>query len=261
MKQERRNSMRRRRGHYPLALGLIASALLHLLLVLLNPGMVAQSYGRAGGTPSAPRAQFTVLSLSPHDEDDLIQVEATPRTATPRTAPFGTPGAAPVEAGGSGRGAGPESATAATVAERLRYNLRPFSAPVAPTREPENERALREARERVRRAGEELGPLPPNGVAGSRGGRGGASAGISIPFGFKPPPPAQTVPAPPLPDSIITRDSIRAAARAAVLRDSLRAARDTVKLRNVAPRRPLVIPRVVPDTTSPQDRAEPAETL
>jgi hypothetical protein len=249
MKQELRNGMPGRRGPYPLALGLIASALLHLLFVLLNPGMEAPSYGRAGGTPSRPGAQFTVLSLSPHDEDDLIQLEATPRTATLRTPPFGTPGAAPVEAGGSGRGTGPETGADVTVAERLRYRARPFSAPVAPMREPDNQRALRETRERVRRAGEELGPLPPNGVARSRGG-GGSGGGISIPFGFKPPPPAQTVPAPPLPDSIVRQDSIRAAARAAVRRDSLRAARDTTRLRNVAPRRPVVIPRVVRDTTA-----------
>jgi hypothetical protein len=117
-------------------------------------------------------------------------------------------------------------------------------------RETENQRALREARERVLRAGKELGPLPPNGVAGSgAGGGSGSGGGIRIPFGFKPPPPAQTVPAPPLPDWIVRRDSIRTAARAAALRDSLRAARDTTRLRNVAPRRPVVFPRVVPDTT------------
>jgi hypothetical protein len=243
MKQEGRNGVRRRREHYPLALGLIGSALFHLLFVLLNPEMVAPSHGRPGGSPSArdaPGAQFTVLSLSLRDEEDLIHVNATPPAATLRTPQFGTPDAAQVEAGGSG----PEPGADASVAERLRYNARPFSAPVAPMRETDNQRALRETRERVLRAGAEFGPLPPNGVAGS-----GAGGGIRIPFGFKPPPPAQTVPAPPLPDWIVRRDSIRAAARAAVLRDSLRAARDTTRLRNVAPRRPIVFPRVVPDTT------------
>jgi hypothetical protein len=248
MKQEGRNGVRRRREHYPLALGLIGSALFHLLFVLLSPEMVAPSHGRPGGSSSArdaPGAQFTVLSLSLRDEKDLILVNATPPAATLRTPQFGTPDAAPGEAGGSGRG--PETGADASVAERLRYNARPFSAPVAPTRETDNQRALRETRERVLRAGKELGPLPPNGVAGSR--TGGGSGGIRIPFGFKPPPPAQTVPAPPLPEWIVRRDSIRAAARAAVLRDSLRAARDTTRLRNVAPRRPIVFPRVVPDTT------------
>lgn len=242
MEQQRRNG---RPGHDPLALGLIASLLVHLWLVLLNPGAVPSSFGGAGGSPSAPGAQFTVLSLSPHDEDDLILVQATQPTPTPRTAPFRTPGAAPVDAGGSARNTGPAAGADATVAERLRYNARPFSPPVAPVRESNNQRALREARERVFRAGEEHGPLPPNGVAGSRGGGGG----IRIPFGFKPPPPAQTVPAPPLPDSIVRQDSIRAAARAAARRDSLRAARDTTRLRNVAPRRPVIIRRVAPDTT------------
>lgn len=242
MKQDRRIGMRRRQGHYPLAVGLIASAVLHLLFAILNPVMVAPSYGRAGGMPSAPAAQFTVLSLSLRDEDDLIGMEATPPPAASTTRPFVAPGATQVEAGGSD----PASGADASVAERLRYNARPFSAPVAPMLEPDNQRALREARERVSRAGAELGPLPPNGVAGSGGGSGG---GIRIPFGFKPPPPAQTVPAPPLPDWIVRRDSIRAAARAAVLRDSLRAARDTTRLRNVAPRRRIVLPRVVPDTS------------
>jgi hypothetical protein len=245
MKQDRRNGMPRGRGHYPLAVGLTASALFHLLFVILNPVMVAPSHGRAGGLPSAPAAQFTVLSLSLRDEDDLIAMEATPlpdASPTPLVAPGATQGAA----GGSGRG--PATGADASVADRLRYNARPFSAPVAPVRETDSQRALRETRERVLRAGAELGPLPPNGVAGSGAG-GGSGGGIRIPFGFKPPPPAQTVPAPPLPDWILRRDSIRAAARAAALRDSLRAARDTTRLRNVAPRRPIVFPRVVPDTT------------
>jgi hypothetical protein len=236
--------MRRSRDHYPLALGLIASALIHLLLVLLNPAMDEPSHGRAGSTPAAPGAQFTVLSLTLRDEDDLTRVEALPPEEDPRTAPFGTPGAPAVEAAGPGRAA--ERSADATVAERLRSNARPYSAPIAPVRESESQRAIRETRERVLRAGEELGPLPPNGVVRSRGGSGG---GISIPFGFKPPPPAQTVPAPPLPDWMIRRDSIRAAARAAARQDSLRAARDTTRLRNVAPRRRIIIPRVVPDTT------------
>lgn len=243
MNHEQRNGMRHRRGSYPLAAGIIASALLHLLLVLLNPAMVAPWYGRPGGTPSAPGAQFTVLSLSPDDEDDLIPMEATPPTIPP-TAAFGTPGAAPDDAGGPGRAVRPEPGVDATVAERLRYNTRPFSKPV-PMPETEHRRATRETAERVLRAAEELGPLAPVGVERSRGGGGG----ISIPFGFGPPPPAQTVPAPPLPDSILRQDSIRAAARAAERRDSLRAARDTTRLRNVAPRKPLLLRRVLPDTT------------
>jgi hypothetical protein len=245
MKQEGQNGRRRRRGSYPLAYGLIASALIHLLIVLVNPGMAPPSYGRPGGTSAATGAQLTVLSISPRDDEDLIQVEALSRTATSRTTQFGSPGTASDEAGDSDHDTPAATTPYASVAERLRSNARTFSAPVAPERESANQRAIRETRERVLRAGEELGPLPPNGVARSRGGGGG----ISIPFGFKPPGPAITVPAPPPPDSILSRDSIRAAARAAFLADSLRAARDTTKWRNVAPRKPVVIPRVVPDTT------------
>ena len=245
MKQEERNGRRRRRGSYPLAYGLIASALIHLLIVLVNPGMVPPSYGRAGDTSAAAGAQFTVLSISPRDDEDLIQIEALSRSASSRTTQFGTPGAPSDETGDPGRDTGGETVPYASVAERLRANARTFSAPVAPERESANQRAIRETRARVLRAGEELGPLPPNGVSRARGGGGG----ISIPFGFKPPGPAITVPAPPPPDSILRRDSIRAAARAAFVRDSLRAARDTTKWRNVAPRRRVVIPRVVPDTT------------
>lgn len=248
MKQEGRNGRRRRRVHYPLALGLIASALIHLLLVLVNPGMVPPSYGPGGGPASAPGAQFTVLSISPRDDEDLIQVEALSRTEGSRTTQFGSPGASSGETGDSGRDTGAEPAPYASVAERLRANARTFSPPVAPERESTNQRAIRETRARVLRAGEELGPLPPNGVVRARGGGGG----ISIPFGFKPPGPAITVPAPSPPDSILRRDSIRAAARAAFVRDSLRTARDTMKWRNVAPRKPVVIPRVVPDTTGHQ---------
>ncbi|HEX2166495.1 MAG TPA: hypothetical protein VHG09_04590, partial [Longimicrobiales bacterium] len=245
MRQDRRDGVRRGRRDYPLALGVIASALLHLLVLVVNPVMETPAHGRAGGTPSTPGAQFTVLSLSPRDEDELLQIEAAPPPATERTTPFGTPGADPPESAGSGRATGTDRDAEATVAERLRYHARPFSEPV-PMREASNQRALRETRERVLRAGRELGPLPPNRVAASGGGGGG---GVSIPFGFKPPPPAQTVPAPPLPDSILLQDSIRAAARAVFLRDSLRVARDTTRLRNVAPRPRVVLPRVVPDTT------------
>lgn len=248
MEQERRDGMGRERGDYPLGLGLIASALLHVLFVFLSPPMMPPSYGAGGGAPSAPRAQFTVLSISGSDDEDPAQVEAAPRTIPPLAPRYGTPGAAPIEDSGPGRGTDAEAGVNATVAERLRSSARPFSARI-PMRETANQRAIREARERVLRAGEELGPLPPNGVAASRGGR-GSGAGISIPFGFKPPPPAQTVPAPPLPDSILRRDSLRAAALAAARSDSIRAARDTTRLRNVAPPRRIVIPRVVPDTTA-----------
>lgn len=246
MKQEERNGRQRRRGSYPLAFGLFASALIHLLIGLVNPGVEPPSHGRAGGTSAATGAQFTVLSISPRDDEDLIQVEMLSRTASSRTTQFGSPGAASDEADASARATGAETAPSASVAERLRSSARPFSPPIAPERESDNQRAIRETRERILRAGEELGPLPPNGVARSRGGGGG----ISIPFGFRPPPPAITVPAPPPPDSILRRDSIRAAARAAFIADSLRAARDTTKWRNVAPRKPVVIPRVVPDTTA-----------
>lgn len=247
MNDERRSGTGHARVRYPLALGLVASTLLHLLLVVLNPSTEPQSYGRAAGAGSEPGAQFTVLSLAPLDEDRLIQIDAQPTPAAVRSTRTGTVGEDPADAEGAGRGTGADPRGDASVADRLRYNSRPFSAPVEPTRETENQRAIRETRERVLRAGEELGPLPPSGVGRSRAGGGG---GIRIPFGFKPPPPAQTVPAPPLPDSILRQDSIRAAARAAARMDSLRAARDTTKLRNVAPpRRPVTIPRVRPDTT------------
>lgn len=246
MNDERRDTDRRTGGNFPLAVGLVASALLHLLLVVLNPGFDEPSYGRAGGTPAAPGAQFTVLSLSPRDEEELIRLESLPPAATSSPTRVGRPGAA--VGPGDGRGAGPETGTDATVAERLRASARTFSPPIALPGETANQRAIRETRERVLREHDELGPLAPNGVARSRGG--GSGGGISIPFGFKPPPPAQTVPPPALPDSILRQDSIRAAARAEFRRDSLRAARDTTRWRNVAPRRPVVMPRVKPDTTS-----------
>jgi hypothetical protein len=201
-------------------------------------------YGHSAGGAPGPRAQFTVLELSLVDDDELLEARTAQQTAAPRIR-FGVPGAAPLESGLPGRGTATDRADDASIAERLRYNLRPFSPPVAPAREPDGQRAIREARERVRRAGEELGPLPPNGVTPSRGG----GAGIRIPFGFGPPPPAITVPAPPPPDSIVRRDSIRTAARAAARQDSLRAARDPARLRNVAPRRPVTLPPPVPDTT------------
>ena len=245
MKSGRRDTIGGRRRDIRLIPGLIASALLHLLLVLVDPGMVTPRYGSQPiGAPSAPAAQFTVLSLSPRDEDDRVLVESPPATLPRR--PSSTPGTAASDRDDSG-GARPGEHTAPSVAERLRYNTRPFSPPVAPERETDHQRAVRETGERVLAANEELGALPPNGVSPRRASSG---LGVSIPFGFKPPPPAQTVPAPPLPDSILRRDSIRAAIREAARRDSIRAARaDTMKLKNVAPRKRVVIPRVVPDTT------------
>lgn len=243
MRDERRETRGGSRRDTRLVPGLIVSALLHLVLVLVDPGTVAPRHGsRTGSAPSTPTAQFTVLALSPRDDEERMLVEIAPTTTPRRTPPSRSPS---IEGDDSGRDARPGENREPTVAERLRYNTRPFSPPVAPERETEHQRAVRETGERLLAASEELGPLPPNRVSPRR-----SSGGISIPFGFKPPPPAQTVPAPPLPDSILRRDSIRAAVHEAARRDSIRAARDTTKLRNVAPRKRVVIPRVVPDTTA-----------
>src|SRR5690606_22242526 len=199
-----------------------------------------------GSSPApAPGARFTVLSLTPSsdDEEDRVMLETLPE-APPRGPTFGTPATTPSDGGGAEPAAAPTRTP--TVAERLRHADSPLRKPPAPLPpEPANQRALRETRERVLRAGEELGPLPPVGVASSGGGGGG----IRIPFGFGPPPPARVVAAPPLPDAIIRRDSIRAAEREAARLDSIRTARDPARLRSVAPRRPVIIPRVPPDTT------------
>lgn len=247
MNDRLRKDRRRARERNALASGLVASVLLHVVLVVLNPTAETASYARrAAGPAPAPGARFTVLSLSPSitDDEERLVLESFPDSPPPR-ARFGPPSSAPAD--DRAPNAAPTSEERApTVAERLRHTVSPLSKPPAPLPpEPANQRALRETRERVLRAGEELGPLPPEGVA-SRGGGGG---GIRIPFGFGPPPPARVVAAPPLPDSIIRRDSIRAAEVAAARRDSIRAARDPERLRNVAPRRPIVIPRVPPDTT------------
>lgn len=249
MTDRQRNDRRRARERNALAAGLVVSVLLHVLIAALNPAAETDSYlRRASGPAPAPGARFTVLSLSPSsgdDDEDRPLLEALPQSP-PRAATFGVPSADPAD------DAGPDSREPSvpdripTVAERLRHADSPLRKPPAPLPpEPANGRALRETRERVLRAGEELGPLPPAGVASSGGGGGG----IRIPFGFGPPPPARVVAAPPLPDSIIRRDSIRAAEREAARLDSIRKARDPARLRNVAPRRPVIIPRVPPDTT------------
>ena len=246
MNDRQRNDRRRARERYALSLGLVGSVLLHALLAFVNPAARTASLEHRGAGPqAAPGGQFSVLSLSPSgdDEEERILLE-TPPEARPRSATFG-PARTPGALEGSGAEVPAAPGRPPSVAERLRHapgRLRPAAAPPP---EPSNRRALRETRERVLRAGEELGPLAPVGVAARRGGGGG----ISIPFGFGPPPPARVVAAPPLPDSIIRRDSIAAAARAEARRDSIRAARDPARLRNVAPRRPIIIPPVPPDTT------------
>src|SRR5690606_12900012 len=104
MKQDGRNGRRRGRRNYPLDLGLAVSALAHLLLVLLNPGMAPTAYGPAGATSAEPGAQFTVLSLSARDEEDRLRLETPPRTTDPRSTPLNTRGPASSEAGAAGRG-------------------------------------------------------------------------------------------------------------------------------------------------------------
>ena len=247
MNDRQRKDRRHARERNALAFGLVASVLLHVLLALLNPVAETASYDVRGSSPApAPGARFTVLSLTPpsDDEEDRAMLETLPEAPPRGPTSSGAPSTAPSEDGGAEPAADPTRAP--TVAERLRHADSPLRKPPAPLPpEPVNQRALRETRERVLRAGEELGPLPPAGVASSGGGGGG----IRIPFGFGPPPPARVVAAPPLPDSIIRRDSIRAAEAAAARRDSINAARDPTRLRNVAPRRPVIIPRVPPDTT------------
>lgn len=230
--------MRARPGRHALLIGLTISLLAHLLIALLNPVLrLANDPGRAE-TPSTagyPR-RLVPLLIVPSDDESAGFLSASPsrsvRAASPDAVAADTPGGVGDEPGRAEPGA----------AERLRYRPGAIWAPLDSVTESVEECRQRELAERIRLgiADETYGvPPPPASATPNRN----PGIGLRIPFGRKPPPPAQTVPAP-LPDSLrLRRPGVR---------------RDTVQTRHRPYRLlppgcvdtvPLLAPRLRADTT------------
>jgi hypothetical protein len=181
-----------------LPLGILASILLHLLILVLNPSfkfdLLPMRAPPAAGDPEMGR----LIQLSTRESAvGAVAAEAAAPPATtpatgqrPRPAPGGVRGAPPADAGAPG----------ATPGERLRYRPGPIWTPMQQRPMTLEECRRLQLAQRLERgiADETFGVAPPPAGIEPVQNRG---IGVRIPFGTRRPPPAQVVPAP-LPDSL-----------------------------------------------------------
>jgi hypothetical protein len=199
--------MRDRPGRHAFLIGLIISALVHAMAVGLNPAFMESDSAVAETIPSIVTIGGRLTALVPlalaetsssgFDSVsvpwyDASRAAALPASSSARDATSGFPGAAAgVEAG---------------AADRLRYRHGRFWESPAAIPESAKERRRRELAARIRKAIADDYGVESEPASGERARSSGG--GIRIPFGFKPPPRAQVVPAPPPPDSLRS-DSLR----------------------------------------------------
>jgi hypothetical protein len=181
-----------------LTIGLVASVLLHLLILALNPVLWLPEPGASGHLPraSVDRDQLIAVREVPAGADVPVDV----RERLPATAPAAWPQPGPaVEGAAEGRRPGAAPADP-TIADRLRYRPGPVWAPLDSVQETLEQCRARLVAARIEAgiADSSYGVAPPPAVA-ERPRQSGL--GVSIPFGRKRPPPAQVVPAP-LPDTL-----------------------------------------------------------
>lgn len=191
----------RRPDRHAVAIGMAASVLAHVLLVVLNPAFRLE-YEEAGSTRPAPASPgaITALGITVSEDEETVGFEA---PVTPRPSPA-VPGASAAPGAGSGVVESADVADPVRVGERLRYREGAVWDPPPAVVLSEEEERQRAIQERIRRAIADptVGRLPPAPVAD-----GPLRMGFSIPVGRKPPGPAQVVAAP-LPDSL-RRDTLR----------------------------------------------------
>lgn len=192
--------MRQDGGRRALQYGLLGSAILHLALLALDPGLDVRVPGSRAPHLRIPADAVRVLDLGDRAATPS-RPTGMPTPGARGTAPDSLPGAvtaaAPAAAPAPGRGR-ELSAIERLTAPRDPLLWRP------PQSEPETreQAALRELAARLEKAGREgaASVQDPWTVLGGVGGveivAGKGDIGVRIPFGRKPPPPAQTVPAP-----------------------------------------------------------------
>ena len=235
--------MRDRPGRHAFLIGLIISALVHAMAVGLNPAFMESDSAVAETIPSIVTIGGRLTALVPltlaetsssgFDSVSVPWYDASRSLALPATS--SARDVAPGYAGGAEAGA----------ADRLRYRHGRFWESPGAIPESAKERRRRELAARIRKAIAADYGVESDPASGARARSSGG--GIRIPFGFKPPPRAQVVPAPPPPDSLRS--------------DSLRSNRpDTVRRAGTGPgpwrrdgspilRRLRLPPPVRPDTT------------
>jgi hypothetical protein len=182
-------------------LGLGLSVLAHVALAVVNPGthlpLLPDSRPRQSG-PARQAMSAVRLEIT----DGPVRRQAAPASPTGEAVARGAPADSLATAGIEVATPGPHRAAPAarsplagrSAIERLLAARDPnLWSPPEPRAETNEERALREVGERLARAREEPGftPAEPPPLAPAGGG-----FGLRIPFGKKPPPPAQVIPAP-----------------------------------------------------------------
>lgn len=188
--------MKARPGDHALPIGLGLSVLLHVLLAALNPAIFPSNGRFASALPAMSeriRLAAVVIETAEYAQGNRIESRpAPPSAAVPPTADTAR------EDTRAPSLTAERTSAEVTVAERLRYRNALLWVPPAPVPESREERVQREFAERfaeLLKSAPEARPAP----------RRKFCVCARIPFGPKPRPPAQVVPAPPLPDSLRTK--------------------------------------------------------
>jgi hypothetical protein len=188
---------RSRTARHALPIGLALSVVVHALLVWWNPG-VDQTLEQRARTPESRAVLWRTVVVNPvlteaasSSHDALVVDGGAARNAFDASTSHDSDAVR----------ADPPAARTSTAAERLRYRSSRFWAPLDSTFETFEACRQREYAARL----DSLVKLPP--AAGEPALANAAEirppqAGIRIPFGRKPPGPAQVVAPPPLPDSL-----------------------------------------------------------
>lgn len=191
--------MRQDSGRRALQYGLLGSAILHLAIFALNPGVDTPGPGTRARDLAVPADAVRVLELGSSD-----------RAGTPSRAPGApvpvanvpAPDSAPGAVAAAAPAAAPRTSRELSAIERLTTPRHPLLwRPPQPEPETREQVVLRELAARLAQAAREpAAPKDPWTVLGRIGGvevvAGNGDVGVRIPFGRKPPPPAQVVPAP-----------------------------------------------------------------
>jgi hypothetical protein len=193
--------MRGKSERHALLLGLAVSALAHALLAMLNPGMQppATTEPRSPQVTALRRQPLTAFQFEITDAAVAARGRASPFSTAKMRALAEAPDSVAAPAG-AGRSDIPLATAPAATRRRARALERLLAVrdpalwtPPKPRVETREERAMREVLARLEKARDEPGFVPPAlpPLAPPGGG-----FGLRIPFGRKPPPPAQVVPAP-----------------------------------------------------------------
>jgi hypothetical protein len=188
--------MRVRPCRHALPIGLIVSSMLHLLVLWANPALRLTLAPPPSGPDRADGEPARLIAFRIATSPDAAPIRVRSATSS-RSANVAAPVASAPAPDAAASDAARARDTDVSAVDRLTYRPGTIWMRSAPRLESEAECRKREVTERLEKgiADRKYAKLPP---------KSDSTFGVTlrIPFGKKPPPPAQTVPAPPLPDSL-----------------------------------------------------------